>query len=88
MREQSRIENANKAVNITDVVELEIEHALKTYDCEQIIHGHTHRPGKYQNENGISRFVLGAWERCAWIGYSDGYGLDLSCISLDVGQPL
>ena len=66
MRMQSKQAVAEKSDYITDVVEDAIIQALQSYDCEIMIHGHTHRPGQHRMGNGYTRFVLGDWGRCGW----------------------
>ena len=36
------------------------------YEIKQLIHGHTHRPLHHKESHG-DRWVLGAWEKEAWI---------------------
>ena len=67
LRNQSKLSNELKAVNITDVVEAEIERDLLVNDCTTMIHGHTHRPGIHTLCNGAKRIVLGDWDRCGWL---------------------
>ena len=66
MRAQSRATNANKAQNIMDVNADAIASALRSHGCEQLIHGHTHRPGRHRHGDA-SRWVLGDWDHCAWL---------------------
>ena len=81
MRNQSRKANANKAENITDVVDESVLATLKENNCKTVIHGHTHRPGVHDLGGGSSRWVMGDWERCAWIvKFQDE--LELSCVAI------
>lgn len=81
LRAQSQNENANKAANIMDVNHEAIEQAFIASGCRTLIHGHTHRPGLHQHQNG-QRWVLGAWERCGWLLRQSGTQLQLECFSL------
>ena len=86
VRAQSQESNANKPEQITDVVEHAVCKTLKQYDCPTVIHGHTHRPGLHDLGEGLSRYVLGSWERCGWRGwFRDSFTLE--CFAID-GQPL
>lgn len=86
VREQSQKSNANKPDQITDVVEDEVRKALKHHNCCTVIHGHTHRPGLHDLGDGLSRYVLGSWERCGWRGWLRDEFI-LECFSIK-GQPL
>ena len=66
LRAQSRQTNANKAQNIMDVADREVDRVALKLGARRMIHGHTHRPGRHAHSWG-NRYVLGAWERCAWI---------------------
>ena len=70
MRLQSQEAVAQKSDYITDVVEDDIVEALQSYDCQTMIHGHTHRPGQHLMMHGYSRYVLGDWGRCGWQLYT------------------
>ncbi|MCY3884955.1 MAG: UDP-2,3-diacylglucosamine diphosphatase [Gammaproteobacteria bacterium] len=86
VRAQSQKSNANKPEQITDVVEDEVRKALERHDCCTAIHGHTHRPGMHDMGEGLSRYVLGSWERCGWPGwFRDEF--TLQCFSIE-GAPL
>ena len=81
MRAQSRSANANKAANIMDVNQQEVETLLSKSPAQVLIHGHTHRPGIHHYQNG-KRIVLGSWERCAWICWQTDSVFELECFSL------
>ena len=66
MRMQSKEAVAEKSDYITDVVEDDIVAALQCFDCQTMIHGHTHRPGQHRMAHGYKRYVLGDWGRCGW----------------------
>ncbi len=71
LRAQSQETNANKAENIMDVAIREVDRVATEAGARRMIHGHTHRPGRHQHPWG-NRYVLGAWERCAWIARQSG----------------
>lgn len=86
VRKQSQESNANKPDQITDVVEDAVRDALRQYGCATVIHGHTHRPGLHDLGQGLSRYVLGSWERCGWCGwFRDEFALQ--CFEIE-GEPL
>ena len=66
LRAQSQETNANKAENIMDVADREVDRIATGLGARRMIHGHTHRPGRHTHSWG-NRYVLGAWERCAWV---------------------
>lgn len=92
LRNQSKASNANKPANIMDINTPALQEALLTTDCHVVIHGHTHRPGIHSDE-GIKRYVLGAWARCGWLCRQTNDELRLECFSLSqpyigAGTPL
>ncbi|MEM1432961.1 MAG: UDP-2,3-diacylglucosamine diphosphatase [Pseudomonadota bacterium] len=66
MRQQSAAANALKAGNIMDVNRSAWHTALEASDRTRLLHGHTHRPALHA-DGEFKRWVLGAWERTAWI---------------------
>ena len=66
LRAQSRDSSANKAENIMDVADREVDRVIQVSGATRLIHGHTHRPGAHSHPWG-RRTVLGAWERCGWL---------------------
>ncbi|MDO5091208.1 MAG: UDP-2,3-diacylglucosamine diphosphatase [Cardiobacteriaceae bacterium] len=56
LRAQSKARGARKNGRITDADHDEALNILKKYQCERLIHGHTHRAGEHEK-----RFVLGDW---------------------------
>ena len=50
-----------KNKEIMDVNIFEVEKQLSYYKSETIIHGHTHRPGRYNLPSGKKRIVLPDW---------------------------
>ena len=83
MRAVSIAGNANKAENIMDVTPRAVEHLLEAFRASILIHGHTHRPGIHRS-GGITRYVLGNWERCGWILRQQRDDFELECFSLAV----
>lgn len=71
LRAQSTATNANKAENIMDVNAGAVARAVAERDCRLLVHGHTHRPGIHAADWG-RRYVLGAWDHCAWLLRADG----------------
>ena len=70
LRAQSEAANANKAANIMDVNHEAVALALQNAASQRMLHGHTHRPAHHyhnRSDAALQRFVLGAWEHCAWI---------------------
>jgi UDP-2,3-diacylglucosamine hydrolase len=78
LREQSRATNANKPENIMDVNPAAVARAATERGATTLIHGHTHRPGIHRETWG-TRYVLGAWERCAWLILEDRGQFRLEC---------
>ena len=66
LRARSIAANENKATNIMDVTPGAIDRALDEAEAALMIHGHTHRPGIHELDNGRRRIVLGDWDRCGW----------------------
>lgn len=64
-------QKSNKSLEIMDVTPEEVVNDLERYQCQLLIHGHTHRPNVHQHKaNGApaTRFVLGDWyEQGAWL---------------------
>lgn len=86
LRAQSQATNANKAENIMDVAGREVDRVASMLGAQRMIHGHTHRPGKHAHAWG-NRYVLGAWERCAWIARQQGAGEEPVLICLPLLKP-
>ena len=63
-RDMSKAETSNKAEDIMDVNQAEVERMFSTHPVQRLIHGHTHRPAIHDlNLNGqsVQRIVLGDW---------------------------
>jgi UDP-2,3-diacylglucosamine hydrolase len=84
LREQSAAINANKPENIMDVNADAVTRAMARYGANTLIHGHTHRPGIHRTDSG-TRYVLGAWEHCAWLLWEQDRRFTLECRPLTVG---
>lgn len=70
-REKSKQAQQTKSLDIMDVTESEVVKDLEKYQCQIMIHGHTHRPNIHQlvaNNNKAQRIVLGDWyEQGSWL---------------------
>ena len=70
-REKSASATAMKSQEIMDVTQEEVINSLIQYDCQLLIHGHTHRPNIHNqtvNNQPTQRIVLGDWyEQGAWL---------------------
>jgi UDP-2,3-diacylglucosamine hydrolase len=64
-RNKSMEANTNKASNIMDVNPEAVDQIMGQYDCDLLIHGHTHRPGTH-DLGEKSRMVLGDWHAQGW----------------------
>jgi UDP-2,3-diacylglucosamine hydrolase len=68
-RAHSKSMNSNKAADIMDVTQAEVEHLLSEHQLTTMIHGHTHRPNTHHfvhNNVSCQRIVLGDWEQRGW----------------------
>ena len=65
LREMSNLANSNKAEDIMDVNPQEVEQIMSAFGVSQLIHGHTHRPGRHDSAAGC-RWVLGDWGATGW----------------------
>lgn len=70
-RQKSKEAQHTKSIDIMDVTESEVVKDLESFNCQIMIHGHTHRPNVHQliaNTKPAQRFVLGDWyEQGAWL---------------------
>lgn len=82
-REKSRIAKANKADNIMDVNRQTVNAVMHYFGASILLHGHTHRPGIYQETAG-RRIVLGDWDSKGWYAEVSPEGVILR--SFDIGQ--
>lgn len=65
LREGSKNSSQQKNEYLMDANVNEIEQAMSDYNASILIHGHTHRPGRHQHNNG-ERIVLGDWGEKLW----------------------
>ncbi|WP_441002265.1 UDP-2,3-diacylglucosamine diphosphatase [Pseudocolwellia agarivorans] len=70
-RAKSKQAQQTKSLDIMDVTESEVVKDLEEYNCQLMIHGHTHRPNIHNltaNNSPAQRIVLGDWyEQGAWL---------------------
>lgn len=70
-RKKSAAATAIKSNDIMDVTSSEVVSCLEKYQCQLLIHGHTHRPAIHElqaNNKKAQRIVLGDWyEQGAWL---------------------
>jgi len=70
-RKKSAAATALKSQDIMDVTPSEVVDCLENYQCQLLIHGHTHRPAEHEliaNNKAAKRIVLGDWyEQGAWL---------------------
>lgn len=65
LREMSRDATSNKAEDILDVTPAEVERVMAAHGVDCLIHGHTHRPARHDQQHG-TRWVLGDWDHTGW----------------------
>lgn len=76
----------NKPENIMDVNLSEVVKRLEQFDCDLMIHGHTHRPKVHELEaNGkpSRRFTLGDWDSHLWWVEVDPEKVELRSQTID-----
>ena len=76
LRTISRDAGSRKPEDILDVTDREVLEAMREHRCSTLIHGHTHRPGRHENQAG-QRWVLGDWDRSGWYLRLHDSGLQL-----------
>ena len=81
-RAKSMAANSNKASAIMDVNADAVTAVMDKHAVDILIHGHTHRPNRYQLAKG-ERIVLGDWHDLGWVLCLDdsGYNLESFVIS-------
>lgn len=70
MRADSQQANSNKAADIMDVNQAEVEKVMQRQQVDLLIHGHTHRPAIHSftvNQQQAHRIVLGDWHQTGWV---------------------
>jgi UDP-2,3-diacylglucosamine hydrolase len=65
LRMASKDAGSRKADDIMDVTDAEVLSVMEETGCATLIHGHTHRPARHDNDAG-TRWVLGDWETTGW----------------------
>ena len=60
LRSGSKNASRQKSIAIMDVNDDAVDQVFSQFGCQQLIHGHTHRPAIHQHESG-TRVVLGDW---------------------------
>lgn len=76
-RATSRSMNSNKAEDIMDVTQDEVERQLAGHGLDTLIHGHTHRPAVHEftvDGTPCRRIVLGDWGESFWFVEITGEG--------------
>lgn len=80
LRQDSKNKTSYTSESILDVCEDEVKRCMNAFQVDQMIHGHTHRPGvhNYQiNDKNKRRYVLGDWDQQGWFLQYDEQGLRL-----------
>lgn len=65
LRQRSDSDKRQKSVSIMDVTQQTAEEMMQQWQCDTLIHGHTHRPGIHPftlNGQHVQRLVLGDWD--------------------------
>jgi UDP-2,3-diacylglucosamine hydrolase len=83
LRARSREATSMKSEDILDVTPAEVRRVMTGHGVRQLIHGHTHRPARHEEETGL-RWVLGAWEESAWILQASD--ADINLINIDISK--
>ena len=68
-RDESQSSNSMKDDDIMDVTPEEVDSILEQFNCQRLIHGHTHRPATHNwqhNGQDLERIVLGDWYTHGW----------------------
>ena len=66
LREQTKSMSSNKAADIMDVNDAEVERVMQALNADTLIHGHTHRPNRHKVTASKERIVLGDWHDLGW----------------------
>ncbi|MFT4614431.1 MAG: UDP-2,3-diacylglucosamine hydrolase [Bacteroidia bacterium] len=83
LRNLSQAALAHKAEAITDVNAKAVDLAMAQHGVAQLIHGHTHRPGRHTNALG-ERLVLGDWDLQGWWVKAESNNIQL--LNFDIDQ--
>ena len=77
MRSGSKNASQHKSNAIMDVNDVAVDQVFSQFGCQQLIHGHTHRPAIHQRESG-TRVVVGDWHADhAMVGIVDDGEIEL-----------
>lgn len=89
-REGTQTSMAEKAAEIMDVEDAEVQRVMREHGARLLIHGHTHRPAVHHFEldgHPVRRCVLGDWYEAGQVLVHDGSTLALlylpACLALD-----
>jgi UDP-2,3-diacylglucosamine hydrolase len=83
LRARSEGAKGGKDVEIMDVAPDAVEAAFVAAECRQLIHGHTHRPGRHEHAAGggsCLRWVLPDWYRTG--GYLEATAAGIRAVTL------
>jgi UDP-2,3-diacylglucosamine hydrolase len=87
-RAESKSMSSNKAEQIMDVTQEEVEKLLEAYGISTLIHGHTHRPAVHPAARDTGqRIVLGDWHELGWCVRIDANGAALQSFPLVTTPP-
>ncbi len=67
LRERSMTAARGKSLSTMDVTPDAVTDILKQYQCQTLIHGHTHKPDVHNLGSGLQRIVLGDWDTHGWV---------------------
>lgn len=77
MRRKSLSMNSNKAEDIMDVAQEEVDRVIEEHHADILLHGHTHRPARHKLANKKERIVLGDWDKKGWFVKADDFKITL-----------
>lgn len=83
LRAASKDAGSNKAEDIMDVTQDEVQRVMQAHSVGRLIHGHTHRPAAHREASG-ERWVLGDWDQQGWYIEAAPEGVEL--INFDIFQ--
>lgn len=85
IRARSKNEVKGKSEEIMDVSNASVDEMMNIYNCNLMIHGHTHRPNRHRwksNRSTRERIVLGDWDEHGWALRVDRKNFELQNWSL------
>lgn len=77
LRADSKSSQRSKSEEIMDVAERAVVDAFRRFECDRMIHGHTHRPARHEHQvdgRMCERWVLADWYRRGSFLRCDGAG--------------